>query len=731
MQFRFSLSSSFVLSIFIFIAGCDKGSMKPPADMAATASDMTTGSDAGPSATTLSLIAGGLGGAGNADGTGGAARFFSPQGVARDNAGYLYVADTNNNTIRKVEISTGKVSTLAGKAGVLDSIDGTGADARFNSPQGLISDSDGANLYVADSGNNTIRKVVLSTGEVITVAGKLDPGSSTSVDGTGDAARFNFPEGLAIHGTDLYVADTNNCTIRKLDLTTRGVITLAGSPAACDYVNDTADKARFDHPVGLAIDSAGNNLYAAENNSQHIRKVDLSVNAVSALAAKDETGAPVDFSNPVGVAIDNTIGNLYISESANNTIRQLVIATGVVSTLAGKAGELGDDIDGTGDAARFNSPAGVAIDGANLYVADSQNNTIRKVVVEAGVVSTAVGAAVHVGSSNGTGDSARFNVPAGVASDGAGNLYIADTQNNTIRKVKITTGEVITVAGTAGLSPDPLDSGDGTGPDARFNYPQGVAIRGTNLYVADTYSNTIRKMDLLTNVVSTIAGAADPGSVDPSTGQNGTGADARFSGPTGLAFDSSGNLYVSDSYNNTIRQVVIPTTGDAVVSTIAGAVDPGDVDPSTGQDGTGADARFNGPMGLASDGANLYVADTGNFTVRKVVILTTGEAVVTTLAGVAGETGYEDKPGLDARFKFPFGVACDGAGNVYVADSFNNAIRKIVIASQTVSTFAGVEGVIGASPGPLPGVLDSPTALAALSPTRVVVIDESSVFITY
>ena len=267
-----------------------------------------------------------------------------------------------------------------------------------------------------------------------------------------------------------------------------------------------------------------------------------------------------------------------------------------VSTLAGTAGSIGST-DGTGAAARFNEPLGITTDGTNLYVADTSNNTIRKVVIATGVVTTLAGTAGFAGSTDDTGAAARFHGPYGITTDGT-NLYVTDTLNHTIRKVVIATGVVTTLAGTAGS----FGSTDGTGAAARFYWPSKITTDGTNLYVADRPNHTIRKVVIATGVVTTLAGTAGfAGSAD------GTGAAARFYEPFGITTDGT-NLYVADTSNNTIRKVVIAT---GVVTTLAGTAGS-----SGSTDGTGVAARFHLPYDITTDGTNLYVADSGNNTIR-------------------------------------------------------------------------------------------------------------------
>ncbi len=591
----------------------------------------------------VTTLAGTAGTIGTTDGVSAAARFNSPSGVAVDSAGNVYVADRSNNTIRKVT-ATGVVTTLAGTALQSGSTDGTGAGARFNRPYGVAVDSAG-NLYVADNDNHTIRKITVA-GVVTTLAGTA--GMSGSTDGTGPAARFNFPHEVAVDSAgNVYVADQENHAIRKI--TTAGVVTtLAGTAGTSGSTDGTGAAARFYKPSGVAVDGAGN-LYVADQFNYTIRKVTATgvvttlAGTASAAGGADGTGAAARFAQPFGVAIDST-GNVYVADQY--TIRKIT-AVGVVMTLAGAANKSGS-ADGTGAAARFYQPFGVAVDSAgNVYVADKNNRTIRKVTA-AGVVTTLAGAALASGSTDGTGTMARFNFPHEVAVDSAGNVYVADQLNHSIRKVTAA-GVVTTLAGAAGTS----GSTDGAGTAARFNRPSGVAVDGAgNIYVADQLNDTIRKITTA-GVVTTLVGTAGmSGSAD------GMGAAARFSRPSGVAVDSTGNLYVTDQFNNTIRKV----TADGIVTTLAGTASP--FGGST--DGTGPVARFNFPTGVAVDsGGNVYIVDTGNSTIRKV----TATGTTTTIAGLVGMQGIA--LGVPPRFAFPVSLAISG-DSIVISDA--NAI---------------------------------------------------------
>jgi streptogramin lyase len=621
----------------------------------------------------VTTLVGQAGCTGTNDGTGSSARFNNPYGVAVDTNGNLYVADTANHTIREVTpVGTNwVVTTLVGQAGSAGTNDGTGNAARFNCPGGVAVDTNG-NLYVADTGNHTIREVTpVGTNWVVTTLAGLG-GSAGTANGTGSAARFYKPQDVAVDSKgNVYVADSSNDTIRKV--TPQGVVTLlAGYPGSWGSANGTGSAARFHTPYGVTVDTQGN-IYVTEIGNATIRKV-TSAGVVTTWAGlagtrgtNDGTASAARFQVPCGVTVDRA-GNLYVADDFNNTIREVTPAQ-VVTTLAGGPGYNPGSVDGTGNAAQFNYPDGVAADtNGNVYVADFNNNTIREItpVGFTWVVTTLAGLAGSVGSADGTNSAARFNGPADVAVDSAGNLYVADINNCTVREVTpVGTNWVVTTL--AGLAGNP-GSANGMGSGARFRYPEGVAVDSTgNVYVADSYNHTIREVTPVgTNwVVTTLAGlAGNHGSAD------GTNSAARFYYPEGVAVDTNGNLYVADQINGTIRKLT-PVGTNWVVTTLAGLA--GNYGSA---DGTNSAARFAEPSGVAVDSAgNLYVADNDNFTIRKMTPVGT-DWVVTTLAGQVGCLAEIDGTGSAARFGNLNNLRLDGAGNVYVADTYNNMIRK-------------------------------------------------------
>lgn len=331
---------------------------------------------------TVSLFAGSNTGAqGYANATGSAAMFYGPAGVAMDSSGNLYVADYFNNDIREIT-SAGVVSLFAGSSTqVAGNANGTGSAATFTNPAGVAVDSSG-NIYVADENNNEIRKIT-PAGVVSLFAGS--PTMATGhADGTGSAATFFGPEGIAVDSSDnVWVADSSNNEIREISPSGQ-VTTVAGSYLTSGHANGSGTSATFSMPTGITADSSGN-LYVADYGSNEIRKID-STNVVSLFAGSstaaaghaDGTGSAATFTAPFGIAIDSA-GNLYVTDANNEEVRMLT-PNALVTTLAGSAPTPGLT-NGTGSTARFFHPFGIVVDGSgNLYVGDNSNNEIRKLV---------------------------------------------------------------------------------------------------------------------------------------------------------------------------------------------------------------------------------------------------------------------------------------------------------------------------------------------------------------
>ena len=641
---------------------------------------------------TITTLAG-TSGYGSADGTGSAARFHFPNDLAADNAGNLYVVDSLNDTIRKI-LPGGVVTTLAGQAGFAGSSDGTNGTAHFNAPAGIASDN-ATNLYVADAGNNTIRKIT-PAGVVTTLAGLA--GNPGSTNGTNSAARFFGPSGVVVDSAgNIYVADAGNNAIRLI--TPSGAVsTFAGTPGTSGSQNGPATNALFNFPESLGIDQS-NNIYVADTLNSIIRKITPSGN-VSTLAGTpgavgNANGTNALFRRPEGLVAD-AVGNVYVVDTGNSTVRAITPA-GFVSTIAGLAGTAGS-ADGTGTNARFSDSTGIIEDGAgNLYVTDDANNTVRK-VTQGGVTTTLAGTAGS-GSMDGTTSAARFNYPSGVVVDSGGNTFISDHFNHTIRKIT-PSGVVSTFAGLAGVS----GTNDGLNNLARFFNPSGLAIdSANNLYVADSGNHAIRQITPL-GIVSTLAGSGgSSGYVDA------TGTAARFNNPLAVAVDAATNVFVSDNGNLVIR-VINPAKA---VITLAGGAGYGSLD------GFSTNASFAGPTGIAVDGGeNVYVSDSPTSIIRKI----TPDGTVSTIAGSSGTIGLVDGTGSTAHFGYPAGLALDLSNNLVVADLGNNTVR-LISPQGMVSTMAGFPGLTGNTDGI--GV-----AATFLSPHDVAVDNLGYVYIT-
>jgi len=520
------------------------------------------------------------------------AQLHGPYGVALDPAGNLYITDLGNDRIRKV--SNGVITTVAGNGTQgLSGDNGPATSAQLITPGGLAADSAG-NLYIADY--YRIRKV--SNGVITTVAGYGTTPGFSGDNGPATSAQLDVPAGLAVDSTGaLYIADLGNQRIRKI---ANGVITTVAGGGSGPGIGDNgpATSAQLAEPAGVAVDSSGN-LYIADAFNYRIRKVSNGViatvagNGTPGFSGDNAPAASAQLYMPWGVAVDSA-GNLYIGDTMNYRIRK--VTNGVIATVAGN-GTLGFSGDnGPATSTQLDFPTGVAVDSAgNLYIADTDNHRIRK--VSNGVIATVAGNGKSFFSGdNGPATSAELNYPIGVAVDSSGNLYIADSQNNRIRKVS--NGVITTVAGggSSGLG----DNGPAT--SAQLIDPRSVALDAPgNLYIADYANQRIRKVS--NGVITTVAGNGTPGFA----GDNGPATSAQLDYPAGVALDSAGNIYITDE-GNRIRKVM-----NGVITTVAGNGTIG----LSGDGGPATNAQLNYSFGVAVDSAgNIYIADTRNNRIR-------------------------------------------------------------------------------------------------------------------
>ena len=623
------------------------------------------------------------------DGQGTLAWLNNPGGITVDGAGNIYFSD--GNWIRKLD-PCGNVVTLAGalSAGY---VDGPMEQARFYKPWSLAWNFREQSLYIADLGNYRIRKLDPKTGRVTTVAGS---GVKGYRDGDANSSQLGEITGIDIDGQGhLYFTDASNYRIRKIDGFGK-VSTLAGTGKK-GLVNGKATASEFGDLTGLALGRNGS-IYITDASNNRIRKIDSSGN-VTTFAGSGKNGqvdgssSQASFQSLSGIVAWGSV--LYVVDG--NRIRG-VSNTGDVLTLNSQGGA--GYTDGSIQKAYFLSPSKIATDSyGNLFISDTGNHRIRSVRLQGdsydatSCVLTVAGSTV--GALNGVGSLATFDNPRGLLLDSKGNLYIADAGNHRIRKIE--QGFVTTFVGQ--------EKGfrDGSSQIAQLFAPYGLAWGSLgSFYVADVGSNRIRKVDSSGNV-TTVAGSTQRGS------DNGSTNVASFGVLGELAVDSKGVLYVADDGNNRIR-----TIQNGRVDTFAGST-------AGYQDGKGTQAMFRGPTGLVFDTkGNLFVADTGNHCIRK--IDTSGN--VTTVAGVCqkqlgGVGGLKNGPALQAMFSFPRGMDFDSAGNLYIADSGNDRIRKLDTSGQ-VTTVAGPTSTKSND-----GYQDGPAEQSKWRSPRVVRVDPS------
>jgi len=623
----------------------------------------------------ITTVAGGVWSAGYS-GVATQAALNNPGGVAVDSSGNTYIADTNNSCIRKVAAGTGIITTLAGTGTNGYSGDnGPAISAGVNSPQAIAVDSAG-NIYITDPGR--IRKITAATGIITTVAGNGTWGY-TGDNGIATSANLNNPKGLAVDSNgNIYIADTTNNCIRKVTAAT-GIITTVVGNGTNGYSGDTgaATGANLSNPSGVAVDSAGN-IFIADTNNSCIREVVVSTGIITTVAGKGRgyngnygdngTATNAYLGYPQGVTLDSA-GNIYIADTNNNSIREVTAVNSFITTIAGNNVRSFSGDFGAATSASLNNPSGVAVDSAgNIYIADRQNNRVRLVTKTTSIITTYAGGSV---GDNGTATSATLYSPNSVAVDGQGNSYFVDTSNNLIRKVTASTGIITTVAGNGSLG----YSGDnGAATSASLNNPSGVAVDSNgNIYIADTYNSRLR-MVTPGGIITTVAGN---GSCSY-TGDTGFATGASLCNPAGVAVDSTGNIYIADSSNSCVRKV----TTDGKINTVAGNGSWG----YSGDTGAAISANLSYPTGVAVDSiGNIYIADSNNLRIRMV----NPGGTITTVAG-NGSWGYnaDNVAATSTSLYYPRGVAVDSIGNIYIADTYNSRIR-MVTPGGIITTVAG------------------------------------------
>ncbi|MBV8845553.1 MAG: SMP-30/gluconolactonase/LRE family protein, partial [Bryobacterales bacterium] len=599
------------------------------------------------------------------------AQLNSPQGVAVDSAGNIYIADMLNDRVRVV--ANGAISTFAGNGTSGSSGDfGDPTQAQLHLPMGLALDSSG-NLYIADSANNVIRQI--SNGIITTFAGNHIQGFAAD-NNAATVAALSIPVDLAFDSAgNLYIADTGNGRIRQVN--TSGVITTFVGGGSTYTEGGIPTASILGQPRGVAVDSSGN-LFVTDTGTNYIYKV--AGNKITTFAGNGSVGFSGDgnsatgaqINRPSSVVVDSS-GNVVFTDSLNYRIRKIT-TSGTISTVVGNGITSYSGDGGAAQNALLSAPAGVAVaPGGIVYIADTNNQRIRMIAAN-GTISTVAGNGTPGFSGDGgAAASAQLSFPSGLAIDNAGNIYFSDTASQRVRK--ISGGNISTVAGN-GNSGYAGDGGLAT--NAQLNSPIGLALDGAgNLYIADFSNQVVRKVTP-GGGISTLAGTGIAGYA----GDNGQAAQAQLNGPAGVTVDSSGNVYIADSGNHVIREV----TPNGTITTVAGngfAATSGDGGPATS-------ASLAIPASVVIDQqGNLFIVDASANRVR---VVNSG-GIINTIAGT-GTPGYsgDNGPALNAQFNNAFAMALDTSGNLYIADRANNVIRLLQPVSSTPSAAVVTNG---------------------------------------
>jgi streptogramin lyase len=600
--------------------------------------------------------------------------------LAVDTADNLYIVDNKTIRIRKITASTGIITTVAGNGNTNFSGDGQPAiNAGLGSVFAITVDRLG-NIYLGSVGR--IRKINAVTGIIHTIAGT--GASGFSGDGApATQAQVAVPRSITLDTAgNIYFTDQSR--IRKITAATGIITTIAGNGTQ-GYTGDggPATLALLAAPRSITSDAAGN-LYWVDNNNNAIRKITAATGIITTVVGTGITGsgfsgdggpaAAAKISFPTQVVADS-VGNLYLSD--NNRIRKIDITTGIINTIAGTAwgGYTPDGVNAL--MAGFSIAGDLAISrSGNLYLREENNALIRKIAATTNLLSTVYGNRTK-GTSNIGGPVSQAQLYlVNHAVDRHNNIYFSDFYNGKIYLLDMATHTISKVAGT-GI--EGTNQGDGGLATAANLSPGSIAIDSIGNFYFTENGKAIRKVSIATGIITTIAGTG----VGGYSGDGGPATAAQFDGAFGLTFDKAGNLYFADFSYNVVRKISA-TTG--IISTIAGNGTRG----FSGDGGLATAATMNNPFGVTVDrSGNVYISDAINNAIRRVDAIT---GIITTVAGT-GAVGYsgDGGPATNAMLNFPYGLATDTAGNVFIADRFNHRVRKITVATGNITTVAGLD----------------------------------------
>jgi YVTN family beta-propeller protein len=662
--------------------------------------------------------------------------------VVKDSSGNLYVAVGGTGGgkggavaggIFKID-TTGTLTTFVGNGTLVATASGNNgdggpaSDATVGFVTGLFLDSQ-QNLYISDNFYGTIRKVTASTGIINTIAGG-GTGCAAQTDTIGDgcpatSAILSTPYQIFLDANqNLFIADTGHNRIRGVVASTGLMQTVAGGGTGCPNQTDTvgdgcaAALATLSSPIGVYLDSH-NDVYISDTGNSRMREVNAATGLIQTIAGTGTPGYNGDgiaanaaqISSPYGLFVDPS-GNVFFADGGNGRVREIVASSSLIETLAGPGSGCIDQTDSVGDGcpagnAVLDAATGVFIDASNdLYIADSDNHLVREVVASDGVLASTD--TIQAVAGNGTeffsGDgqlatNAELDFPYGVAVGASGNLIIADSFNDRIRKVIATTGIIQTVAGGGtGCAAQTDTLGDGCLPtQATLSEPIAVFVDGAgNHFISDYGNNRIRKISASTGIITTVAGGGSgcDGQTDP-VGDGCPATQAILSSPWGAYADAAGNIFFSDLGNSRIREVVAST---GLIQTIAGTGTNG----YNGENIPAVQAEVNSPTGLYGDSSgNIYISDTGNSRIREVfgptppAGKTSGNIVTVAGTGTPGYNG-DNILATSAEIIEPLGVFVDRSGNFFFGDYGNNRVREVVASTGLIQTVAG-DGTFGFS----------------------------------
>jgi streptogramin lyase len=612
------------------------------------------------------------------------AKLGTDLGVDVEASGNLVITDRSNNRIRLVSGATHEIHTIAGTGAAGYGGDGGPATAaNFNGPYETTHDAQGQ-IYIADYGNCLVRKIDRN-GVVHTIAGTAPAAGGSPICGySGDGgpatvAQLNYPNSLAIDARgDVFIADSSNSVIRRVDGKTGDISTYAGN-GGWGFSGDggPATAAELNFPFGVALDGAGNLLIDDFNNTR-IRRVSAATGIISTIAGNGSVGFAGDresallaeFSYPNQV-VSGTDGNVLIADLGNGRVRRIDSRTGIIGTVAGGglAGDGGWALDAQiGIAVGFTTGICVDHDG-HLFIADNDNNRVRRVDLRTNRIEDVAGnphGAYGVTGNGVPATEATMGYPGDVTADAAGNIYFDDWASDSVRRVDAITGILTIVAGNGVFG----YSGDG-GPAINAEFGGLESVGGVdaagNVYVPDTYNERIRMVNAKTGIITTVAGNGTAGL----SGDGGLAVNAELNNPYETAIDQAGNIYIADQANGRIREVIAKS---GIIQTIAGNGTVPWACAYSGDGGPATQAGLCNPWRIAVDKlGNVFISD-GTSRIRRV---DAKSHIITTVAGNGTEGFTGDGGAATAAEISPAGVAVDGNGVLYIEDSGSGRIRMV------------------------------------------------------